>query len=122
MQGDCTPTNKSAKGSEALAHEKKSEAGATFYKVSTLNKWFLVSSLLMTLCYLWSVVADHQRGWKQHQRAFMDYEWYTAEAKKSAVWPERNNRTLKQLFEDLDEGKLQVDSPASTNSRSPRRR
>lgn len=91
-----------------MAHEKKSSAGATFYKVSTLNKLFLLSSLAMTLFYVWSVVDDHQKPWKKVQREFLDHEWWTAEVQKAGVWSDRDNRTLSELFDAQDQAKERV--------------
>ena len=87
---------------------KKKKPGETFYSVRTLNKWFLYSSLAMAIAYVWSVVEDHRKPWKQIQRQFLDLEWYTATGQAAEEWDESNNRELSELFTRLDDARAQI--------------
>ncbi len=52
------------------------DRGDTHYHVSTLNKWFLLSSFLLLASIAWMVLDDWAASWKDHQRKFfaMDAE------------------------------------------------
>jgi cbb3-type cytochrome oxidase cytochrome c subunit/type II secretory pathway component PulM len=57
-----------------VADEVKPDAGATFYDVRRLNRWFFASVAVLTVTYCMSVVRDHDREWKETQRDFADLE------------------------------------------------
>lgn len=57
-----------------MADEAKQDAGATFYDVRSLNRWFFVSVAVLTVAYFWSVAADHDREFKWYQREFQEEE------------------------------------------------
>ncbi len=93
---------------------KKSSMGDTYYKVSSLNRWFLLSSLVMLLSYVWSVWDDYAREWKSCRRDFLDEEYIVAGAQAKLAWGQAGgpvaNRTLKELFEKQDAARLQLDA------------
>ena len=57
-----------------MAEEGNKDASATFYKMRSMNRWFLVSAVLLTLSYVWSVMADHEREFKGYQTRFFEVE------------------------------------------------
>ena len=61
------------------------DRGDTHYRVSHLNQWFLWSSLLLLLSFVWMVLDDHRRPWKEHQREFRRVEIAQTEAEKQAL-------------------------------------
>jgi cbb3-type cytochrome oxidase cytochrome c subunit len=57
-----------------VAEETTKDAGATFYDIKTMNKWFLVSVVVLTVSYAWSVWDDYDRSWRKYQIGFMESE------------------------------------------------
>ncbi len=45
-----------------------------YYKINTLNKWFMISSLVFFLSLIWTFVNDYTREWKDYQREFRGLE------------------------------------------------
>ena len=50
------------------------DRGDTHYSTPALNKWFLFSSVFLLVSLLWLMLADWERSWKDHQRAFRQIE------------------------------------------------
>jgi sulfur oxidation c-type cytochrome SoxX len=69
-----------------VAEETTKDAGATFYKVKTLNWWFFVSVVVLTASYFWSVWDDYDRPWRKYQIDFMDLEKETAVRQGQAAY------------------------------------
>ena len=46
------------------------DRGDTHYSVSTLNKWFLISSVLLLVATVWMVIDDWNAPWKAYQAEF----------------------------------------------------
>ena len=44
----------------------------TYYNVKRLHLWMAVSSLALLAVTVWTLVADHNRQWKQYQRTYQD--------------------------------------------------
>ncbi len=44
----------------------------TYYNLKRLHLWMAVSSLLLLAVTVWTLIADHNRQWKQYQRTFQD--------------------------------------------------
>ena len=45
-----------------------------YYKISLLNKWFAISSIIFVLTLLWMFQDDYARKWKEYQREFRQLE------------------------------------------------
>ncbi|HVS17478.1 MAG TPA: cytochrome c [Planctomycetota bacterium] len=56
------------------------DRGDTHYSVSSLNAWFMLSSVLLFGALVWMMINDHNRPWKQYQREFKQLELVRAEA------------------------------------------
>lgn len=61
------------------------DRGDTHYRVSSLNLWFLVSSILFTATMVWAVIDDWDAEWKQYQRDFRSLELAKAQAARAAL-------------------------------------
>ena len=57
-----------------MAEEVNKDPAATFYDVKVLNRWFLVSVVVLTIAYGWSVLDDHEREFKGYQTRFFELE------------------------------------------------
>lgn len=57
-----------------MAEERIKDAGATFFDVKAMNRWFLVSVAVLTVAYVASVVQDHDREFKGYQGRFFEME------------------------------------------------
>jgi cbb3-type cytochrome oxidase cytochrome c subunit len=55
------------------------DRGDTHYKIATLNRWFLLSSVLLLASCVWMVLDDWSRPWKRYQRDFRELELARAE-------------------------------------------
>jgi cytochrome c2 len=56
------------------------DRGDTHYRVSLLNRWFALSSLVLLGASVWMVLDDWARPWKAHQREFRALEAARARA------------------------------------------
>ena len=56
------------------------DRGDTHYSIPALNRWFLVSSVLLLAGVVWMMLDDHSRPWKEYQREFRRLELGQAEA------------------------------------------
>ncbi|MFM7297851.1 MAG: hypothetical protein ACKO4Q_11625, partial [Planctomycetota bacterium] len=56
------------------------DRGDTHYSVSSLNKWFLLSSVAILLATVWMMIDDWERPWKHYQRDFREIEIAKARA------------------------------------------
>jgi cytochrome c2 len=56
------------------------DRGDTHYRVGSLNRWFVGSSLLLLVSTLWMVLDDWYRPWKGYQREFRAMEVARAKA------------------------------------------
>ncbi len=45
-----------------------------YYKISLLNKWFAISSIIFVLALIWMFQDDYSRKWKEYQREFRQLE------------------------------------------------
>lgn len=61
------------------------DRGDTHYSVSTLNKWFLLSSVVILLSVVWMMIDDWERPWKHYQRDFREIEIGKARAKEQEL-------------------------------------
>ncbi|MSR47597.1 MAG: c-type cytochrome [Planctomycetes bacterium] len=77
-----------------MAEEGIKDAGATFFDVKRLNRWFLVSAAAMTVAYAWSVVQDHDREFKSYQWRFFELEREQAEAQGKAAFSAAGGATV----------------------------
>ena len=72
------------------------DRGDTHYSVSGLNAWFAFASLALLLSFVWMVLDDHQRPWKEYQREFRQIE--VAQALDAS-----NTHIVRVLFQMLPE-------------------
>src|SRR5688572_30433615 len=56
------------------------DRGDTHYRVGSLNRWFVGSSLILLVSTLWMVLDDWYRPWKGYQREFRAMEVARAKA------------------------------------------
>ena len=61
------------------------DRGDTHYFTPNLNRWFLVSSLLLLVTTAWMVIDDYNAGWKEYQREFRSIELERAEAELASA-------------------------------------
>jgi hypothetical protein len=71
------------------------DRGDTHYKVSNLNRWFLISSVLLLVSSIWMVWDDWAAEWKPYQREFRSIE---AEARHE-VEVAQVTQSLRPVFE-----------------------
>ena len=64
------------------------DRGDTHYSVSTLNKWFLLSSVVILFSVVWMMIDDWERPWKHYQRDFREIEISKARAKEAELTAE----------------------------------
>ena len=94
-----------------------------YYKISLLNKWFAISSIIFVLTLLWMFQDDYARKWKEYQREFRQLEvdktkdaYLDAEAKllSQAEYAEtmyalvEAERTLDDKYKKVEELKTQI--------------
>ncbi len=81
--------------------QKRKNPAATFYKPGLLNKWFMISSVVLALSYVWSIYDDYNRPWKQYQRDFMALEFEMTQRARDAEWQEAGGRSVSEELEEL---------------------
>ena len=92
------------------------DRGDTHYHVSTLNKWFLLSSFLLLASIAWMVLDDWAASWKDHQREFfaMDAEktreaLAAQEMQAALADEERLAATVERAESELEDRRAQIE-------------
>ncbi|MEX0978102.1 MAG: hypothetical protein WDZ48_04590, partial [Pirellulales bacterium] len=73
-----------------------------------LHLVFGITSILMLLCTIWMLAADHRREWKTYQRKFQGIETWTAQAKISQEESADYFDELRKAREAVDQSRLEV--------------
>ena len=103
-----------------------------YYKISLLNKWFAISSIIFVLALIWMFQDDYSRKWKEYQREFRQLEvdktrdaYLEAEAKllNQAEYTEamgaldEAERALDDEYEKVEELKTKIAKEEADNFR-----
>jgi len=73
-----------------------------------LHLVFGISSLLMLVCTIWMLAADHRREWKTYQRKFQGIETWTAQARIGQQQSAEYEQKLRAAEEALNKARRQV--------------
>lgn len=79
-----------------------------------MHRWFLGSSVVMFVAFLWMTAADHSREWKDYQSTFFDIQVETLEKAREDFDQSDAARIITQLQGDLDAAKDEI---AANNSK-----
>jgi cytochrome c2 len=86
------------------------DRGDTHYSTPALNKWFLVSSVLMLGSFVWMMLHDFNRPWKVYQREFRQIEIAQVERQEQALEKAGALETESKLKASIAEAQIKVDA------------
>ena len=89
------------------------DRGDTHYSVSTLNAWFMGSSAVLLLSFVWMVLDDHGRPWKEYQREFKKIEIAQAQAAVEELESSGALETEQELSAQVEAAREVVESRRS---------
>jgi cbb3-type cytochrome oxidase cytochrome c subunit len=69
-----------------------------YYKINTLNKWFMICCLVLFLSLVWTLLDDYFREWKGYQRDFRGME---VETTRSAISEKMSEVEEQEEYQDL---------------------
>ena len=78
------------------------------HKMSTLNLWFGIGSLLFLVATVWLILADYSREWKQHQREFRTLEIQQTEEAIAQAAEAIDPEAVAALEKKLETGRAEI--------------
>ena len=88
------------------------DRGDTHYSIPALNKWFLVSSVIILISTVWMVIDDWQRPWKAYQREFRELELARVRAEEQQLSAEGAMQREQELMAQVASAQRSVDQRA----------